>query len=213
MTKGKNHKVCIIDYGVGNLRSVKNALDMMRVDSVISSDVDHIKRASHLILPGVGSFEAGMKGLRERGLVEILREEVMVNNKRILGICLGMQLFASKGYEYGEFDGLDFIKGKVVKIDNEKSKLRLPHIGWNNVVVEGDHVITRGFEKEPIFYFVHSFHFVPDDSRAIAGVCEYGHKIAAIIESENIFGSQFHPEKSHSDGIRILSNFLQLKNN
>ena len=203
--------VCIIDYGVGNVRSVQNALSYLKIKSVISDSKKIIEKSDYLILPGVGSFEAGMKGLKDHDLIETLRQEVMVNNKKILGICLGMQLFATKGYEYGEFPGLDFIKGKVVKIDNKESKLRLPHIGWNNVAVGEDHAITKGFEKEPVFYFVHSFHFVPDDSRTIAGTCEYGHKIVAIIESENIFGVQFHPEKSHSDGVKIFNNFLDIQ--
>jgi|SRR3989344_2332229 len=201
-------QVCIIDYGIGNVGSVKNALQFLGVSTVISSDKKMIQEATHLILPGVGSFGDGMRNLKERNLVDILKEEVIVNKKKILGICLGMQLFASHGFEHGEFEGLDFISGKIIQIDITQSKLRLPHIGWNNVTVVDDKVITKSFEQEPIFYFVHSFHFIPEERSVVAGICTYGHDIVALVESGNIFGTQFHPEKSHVDGLHVLKNFI-----
>lgn len=203
-------QICIIDYGIGNVGSVKNALQLLDITAVISSDKKIIQEATHLILPGVGSFGDGMKNLKKRNLINILREEVMVNKKKILGICLGMQLFASRGYEHGEFEGLDFIPGEVIQIDVTESKLRLPHIGWNNVTMVKDKTITQGFKQEPIFYFVHSFHFVPEEKSVVAGTYSYGKTMVAIIESGNIFGVQFHPEKSHSDGLQILKNFINI---
>jgi glutamine amidotransferase len=200
--------VCIIDYGLGNIASVKNAFDTLGVNNVVSNDPIIIRKATHLVLIGVGSFKEGMSHLKERGLVDVLRDEVMCKKKNILGICLGMQLFATKGFEHGENDGLNFIPGKVIQIDVSQSKLRLPHVGWNNVKAKDGHQILNDFVSEPIFYFVHSFHFVPDDERVIVGFCDYGVPVTAIIESGNIFGTQFHPEKSSSDGLQILKNFI-----
>lgn len=205
-----NKRVCIIDYGLGNLTSISNAFSLLGIGSIISSKTKDILSSSHLVLPGVGSFGEGMTGLRSRSLIEVLREEVIDAKKKILGICLGMQLFASEGLEYGRNKGLDFIKGKVVKIDTGESGYRLPHIGWNNVAIENRQSITRRFEHEPIFYFAHSYHFILDEKRVIAGTASYGHDIVALIEDGNIFGTQFHPEKSDMDGLQIFKNFLDI---
>ncbi len=207
---GMNMKITIIDYGLGNLASVKNALSHLGIEAVITNNPSLIQNSTHLVLPGVGSFEAGMEGLKKLGLVEILAEEVLEKKKPILGICLGLQLFAEKGFEYGEHGGLGFIKGVVEKIDTSVSKLPLPHIGWNNVSILGNHRITKNLDNEPIFYFVHSYHFIPKDKNIIAGVADYGTSITSIIEKENIFGAQFHPEKSHTDGMQILKNFISI---
>src|SRR3989344_6253318 len=177
----------IVDCGVGNHRSVFNALQLLNVQAEITCDPQRIASSSHLILPGVGSFQEGMKGLLDRNLIPVLTEEVMVKKKRILGICLGMQLFASEGFENGHFEGLEFIAGKAVKID---TNYRLPHIGWNNVHISSSHKITASFEKEPIFYFVHTYHFVPEDASVIAAVCDYSSEVTALIEKDNIFGAQ-----------------------
>jgi imidazole glycerol-phosphate synthase subunit HisH len=204
----KKKDVCIIDYGLGNVNSVKNEINLVGVDCIISGDKREISGSKYLILPGVGSFSQAMKNLEERNLIQLITDEVLNRKKKILGICLGMQLFATTGYEYGIHKGLNFVKGKVVEIDNSQSKLRLPHIGWNDVKLSGKHILIKGFVEDPIFYFVHSYHFVPEDKSVIAGTCDYGEKIVAIIEHDNIFGTQFHPEKSHTDGIQILNNFL-----
>lgn len=201
-------RVCIIDYGVGNLASVQNALASLNVDSIISAQTEDIKTADALVLPGVGSFAAGMQGLQQADLIKVLTEEVLVKKKKILGICLGMQLFATKGYEHGEFPGLGFIEGEVVKIDDSKESIRLPHIGWNDVEIVHNHPFGQGFKKVPIFYFVHSYHFLPVDDAVVAGYCNYGSPVVAMIQKGNIFGAQFHPEKSHHDGLQILRNFL-----
>jgi len=202
--------VAILDYGVGNLTSVQNAVARLSVPVHITSDPKEIAAASHLILPGVGSFGEGMKGLTERGLIPILQQEVMAKKKPILGVCLGMQLLATEGFEHGHYQGLNFIPGTVKQIDTSESQLRLPHIGWNDVRITGTHAIAKGFTQPPVFYFVHSYCFVPTDPSVIAGVCEYGTEIVAILQSGTICGAQFHPEKSHDDGLKIFQNFLQL---
>jgi glutamine amidotransferase len=206
----ENESVCIIDYGLGNVSSVLNALNLLGIKPIVSADPEKIKKATYLILIGVGSFGDGMKNLEERNLVNLIRDEVLNKKKKILGICLGMQLFAEKGYEHGEWEGLGLISGSVVKIDNLNSKLRLPHVGWNNTKIIRESKLTEGFKEDPIFYFVHSYHFVPEDPKVIVGVSQYGHDIVALIENGNIFGAQFHPEKSHKDGLNILKNFLNI---
>lgn len=200
-----SRKAVIIDYGLGNLTSVKNAINMIGSDAAVTSDPKLIAEASHIILPGVGSFGEGMKGLRERNLIDVLKTEVLEKNKKILGICLGMQLFAAKGFEFGEHDGMGFIEGEVVKINTAE---RLPHMGWNQVDILGKHQITRQLNPAPIFYFVHSFHLKPRDKRIIVGVADYGEEVASIVEKGNIYGTQFHPEKSHDAGLQIFKNFL-----
>lgn len=197
--------VVIIDYGVGNHRSVFNALALLGVSSEVTDNHSKIRNASHIILPGVGSFGKGMQGLHSRGLVGVLQEEVLQKEKPILGICLGMQLLASEGFEYGHFEGLNFIEGQVEKIE---TNLRLPHIGWNDIQLCGNHSISSGFDHDPIVYFVHSFHFLPKDKSVIAGISDYGAEVTAMIEKGNVYGVQFHPEKSHDDGMYIFKNFL-----
>ncbi len=199
--------VAVIDCGVGNHRSVLNALSHLGVTADITSDPAAIQAASHLIFPGVGSFAQGMAGVRERNLRGLLTEEVMTKKKPILGLCLGMQLFTATGEEHGTHEGLGWIPGTVTLI---KTQLRLPHIGWNNVRLIGDHSLTKNFGAEPIFYFVHSYHMHPDDPSIIAGITDYGTDVTAIIQKDNIQGTQFHPEKSHDDGMRIFRNFLNL---
>lgn len=200
--------VVIIDSGVGNHTSVKNAFGLLGIQVTITSDAAVLASATHLVLPGVGSFQEGMEGLQKRNLPEVLRSIVLEKHTPILGICLGLQLLASEGFEHGHFQGLGLIPGKVIELETASKGLRLPHIGWNDVRVTGNHQITQGFTHDPIFYFVHSYHVVPEDPAVIAGMCDYGVNFAAIVEKGNIFGAQFHPEKSHSDGMQLLKNFL-----
>lgn len=200
--------VVIIDSGVGNHTSVKNAFGLLGIQVTITSDAEVLAAATHLVLPGVGSFQEGMEGLQKRNLPDVLRSIVLEKHTPILGICLGMQLLASEGFEHGHFQGLGLIPGKVIELETASKGLRLPHIGWNDVHVTGNHQIIQGFAHDPIFYFVHSYHLVPEDPAVIAGTCDYGVNFAAIIEKGNIFGAQFHPEKSHSDGMQLLKNFL-----
>ena len=202
--------IVIIDCGVGNHQSVWNALKLLGYSATITSSPDAIAGASHLIFPGVGSFSEGMEGVSKRNLTPLLTEEVLKKKKPILGICLGMQLFATEGHEYGNFKGLGWIPGTVEQIDTSTSRLRLPHIGWNDVSITRDHPITRGYSQKPIFYFVHSYHLIPDDSQVILGTADYGSAVTAIIAKDNIVGVQFHPEKSHEDGLQIFRNFLAM---
>lgn len=197
--------VVIIDYGMGNVLSVQKALNVLQVPSIISDKEEDIAAASHLILPGVGSFKKAMDNLHERQLVPLLRKEVMQNKKPFLGICLGMQLLAEKGFEDGETEGLGYIPGAVHPIPG--NGLPATHIGWNNISIKND-----TFFKELVdhnFYFVHSYHFVPVEEADIAATVEYGCELTAALQRENVFGTQFHPEKSQQEGIRVLKSFLE----
>lgn len=202
--------IVIIDCGIGNHQSVWNALKLIGHSAEISSDPKVIAGASHLIFPGVGSFAAGMQGMHERNLGPLLTKAVLQKKKPILGICLGMQLFATEGHEHSKHVGLGWISGTVELIDTKTSGLPLPHIGWNDVSITQDHAITKGFTGKPIFYFVHSYHLIPTDPKVIMGVADYGTPVTAIIAKANIVGVQFHPEKSHEDGLQIFRNFLAM---
>ncbi len=203
--------VCVINYGLGNLTSVSNALELMCIAHEISSSPQNIEKASHLILPGVGSFKEGIAGLEKGGWIEPIRRAVLNEGKRILGICLGMQLFADEGFENGHYLGLSLLPGRVEKIPIEGTGLALPHIGWNSVVPQPGHSIMRGIAPESDFYFVHSYRYMPEDVSVIAGVTDYGVPIAAVVEQGNIIGTQFHPEKSQDNGMRLLQNFIELE--
>jgi len=205
-----NLRVCIIDYGLGNIASIFNAIKNIGVDPVVSDDEAIIKNSSHLILPGVGSFKKGMQELKDRGLNEILNSEVIDNTKPILGICLGMQFFATTSTEGGSSRGLNWIKGDVTRINNNHIDIRVPHIGWNDIEIKPSSQLLNN-EIDTHCYFVHSYHFNTENSKYITGKCFYGDDITAIVEKDNIFGVQFHPEKSHETGLKILKNFINIK--
>mgnify|MGYP006088829685 CR=1 FL=1 len=202
--------ICIIDYGLGNIASIFNAVKYIGAEPIVSHDPAIIKNSSHLILPGVGSFKKGMQELQDRGLDEILNLEVINNKKPILGICLGMQFFATTSSEGGVNKGLNWIEGDVIRINNNLTNLRVPHIGWNDVKVTPTSRLLNN-EIDTHCYFVHSYHFNPENSKYITGKCSYGNDITAIVEKDNIYGVQFHPEKSHSAGLKILKNFIGIK--
>jgi len=196
--------VAIIDYGMGNVASVQKALNFLKIESSITNDHQSIKNSEYIILPGVGSFMQGMMNLKERGLDTLLTEEVIVKKKKFLGICLGMQLLIENGTEPVNTKGLGWIKGRVKKF--EVPGLRVPHMGWNDITVLND-----TFYKEVIdldFYFIHSYHFVPDDKSVIAATVNYGSDVVASIQKENIFATQFHPEKSQVAGLTVLKAFF-----
>jgi glutamine amidotransferase len=196
--------VAIIDYGMGNLISVKKALDYLKVDNIITAEHKSIADARSLILPGVGSFQQGMLNLKERGLIEVLNEEVLVRGKNFLGICLGMQLLFEVGYEPVQNEGLGWLKGSVEKL---KVNLPVPHIGWNNLTVRNCSFYDG--IKDYNFYFIHSYHVVPNDNQDIVATTEYGSEIIASVKHHNIFATQFHPEKSQDSGLKLLENYFK----
>lgn len=200
--------IAIINYNMGNLQSVANMLAFLGAPHQITRDHAEIRAADKIILPGVGAFTEAMKNLQEFGLVDVLRQEVLEKKKPFLGICLGMQLIAEKGFEGGETEGLNFIPGKVVLIKPTTPDLRVPHVGWNDVTPKPGTKMYGTDTRPRVFYFVHSYHVVPSDESIISGTVDYGSTIAASIEKDNIWATQFHPEKSQKDGIELLKNFL-----
>ncbi len=206
-------KTIIVDYGLGNLWSVQNALQFIGVDAVFSAEPSDVLTADYLILPGVGSFGAGMHNLRTLGLVEPIRTASLERRIPILGICLGMQLFADSSQEAPGVEGLGLISGKVTKFNSDS--LRLPHMGFNTAisVMENDPYLTLASANAEDFYFVHSYHFVPDDEIHIAAKTIYGCEFVSIILKENIMGVQFHPEKSQGNGLRLIKKFFAINVN
>jgi glutamine amidotransferase len=198
-------KVAIIDYKMGNIESVKKTLAFLNIQTIITSDKNEILKCDIILLPGVGSFKAGMESLISLDLVDFLTDQVMVKRKPCIGICLGMHLMATWGYEPVQTPGLGWVEGKVLKIDN---KLRLPHMGWNNVNVVNSKYIDADMESKD-FYFIHSYHFVPSDEKTVASVVNYGANLVATLETNNIFATQFHPEKSQKAGLKLLSNYFK----
>lgn len=195
--------IAIIDYGAGNIFSVKNALDYLGLESKLTSDKDFIKSADEIILPGVGAFPSAMKMLENSGLIDTIKSESQ--KKPFLGICLGMQLIFEKGYEFEECDGLGLIKGDVRKIESEN--LIIPHMGWNKLEFLNPCRLLDGLGNDEYVYFVHSYKAVCSDSD-ISAYCEYGGKVPALVhDGKYVYGAQFHPEKSGKTGLKILENF------
>ncbi len=207
----------VVDYGVGNLRSIAKSIEKANSDcnlnySVkVSSDLNDIKKSDKIVLPGQGSFKACKNGINNiEGLQEELNESVLLKKKPIYGICAGMQLFATKGYEEEETPGLNWIQGEVVKLDLGSSKLKIPHMGWNELKLENNSKVFKDVVDKNHAYFIHSYEFVPKDKKNISLTTNYGKDVIAAVSLENIYGSQFHPEKSQNTGIKILTNFLNL---
>jgi len=201
-----NKKVVIIDYGMGNVASVKKAFDKLGAEALISADQTEINAATHIVLPGVGAFPEGIKNLKQNGLVQILNQKVLKEKTPFLGICLGMQLIAEKGFEFGAHDGLGWIKGEVKKIN--VNELRLPHVGWDNIETDKDEQMFQGV-TDFNFYFVHSFHLDCKKKDIVSSTCHYGEEFTASLRKGNIWATQFHPEKSQVSGLRLLENFLK----
>lgn len=201
----------IVDYGMGNLRSVRNAISYLGGSAEVSSDPAAISASSRLILPGVGSFRRAMENIRARGLVEPLAEAVVGRKVPLLGICLGMQLLATYGHEDGGSAGLGWIPGEVVPFRFDDASARIPHIGFNSARATSPSSPIFGHLAEPAdFYFVHSYHLRCDSDAAVALWCDYHGRFCAGVERGNVFGTQFHPEKSQANGLEILSRFLRL---
>lgn len=199
--------ITVIDYGMGNLRSVHNALDLLGAEVQITGEAEEILAAERLILPGVGAFGLAMQNLRERGLVDVLNEKVIAQKTPILAICLGMQLLAEESDEHGTHAGLGWVSGAVHHFDVSDG-LRVPHVGWNNIEIVGQPALFNGVKTGTEFYFVHSYHFATDDESIVAATTEYGYEFVCAVHKDNIFGTQFHPEKSQHNGLQILRNFM-----
>jgi glutamine amidotransferase len=195
--------VAIIDYGVGNLRSVEKAFAAMGCEASISSDESFLRRAERLVLPGVGAFAACMKALTERGFERLVRERASAGTP-LLGVCVGMQLLFEESEEFGSTRGLGLMKGSVRKFDGE---LVVPQVGWNRIYQQRPHALFEGIEDGAFCYFVHSFYCEPEDEVVVVGQTEYGRRYASVVADKNICGVQFHPEKSQDVGLRMLKNF------
>lgn len=200
----------IVDYGMGNIKSVSNMLKKIGVATTVTSDPDVLAKAKRIILPGVGSFDAGMKNLHERSLVEVLSRRVLDYGVPILGICLGMQLFAM-GSEEGKCEGLGWLDAHVERFSMpaEALSLKVPHMGWNTIHPLKDHVLFRDVKQPMRFYHVHSYHYQRYDDRYVVATTRYGYDFPVVVARGNIMGVQFHPEKSHQYGIQLLKNFIE----
>jgi glutamine amidotransferase len=202
-------RIAIIDYGLGNLRSVQGAVEKVGFEPIITHQADELRAARKLILPGVGAFGDGMQNLRDRRLVELLTELVMRDGKPILGICLGAQLIAKQSEEFGVHLGLGWVDARVTRLVPADRELRVPHVGWNEVQRKKPCVLFDGIPQSALFYFVHSFYIATGDPELVAGESDYGMRFASVIQAKNIYATQFHPEKSQLHGLAMLKNFLE----
>lgn len=201
--------IVVIDYGLGNLRSVRGAVSKLGFEAVVSADPADLERASKLILPGVGAFGDGMRNLARRGLVPILNRLVTAEHKPILGICLGAELMARDSVEFGHHEGLGWIDARVTRIAPREPELRVPHVGWNAVHQLRDDSMFENVPEGALFYFVHSYQIECDDATVLRGTAEYGGPLTAAFRRASIWGTQFHPEKSQRHGLTLLGNFLR----
>ena len=199
--------VAIIDYGVGNLLAIQNIIRKVGGNPIITNKAEEIEKADKLILPGVGAFGFGMEQLSERRLIGPLRQEVLVKGKVVLGLCLGAQLM-TQWSEEGSVEGLGWVQGRAIKFDKEKVRVA-PHMGWSDVDFIKSTPFTEKLDNSR-FYFAHSYHFSFDDLRFVTGWARYGYAFPCSFQKDNIFGVQFHPEKSHKFGMKLFENFLRL---
>ena len=200
--------ITIINYGMGNVRSVAKAFEAVGAEVCVSDQPSDILAASRIVLPGVGAFGDGMKNLISLELVDLLREQVMEQGKPFLGICLGMQLLALHGHEHGVHPGLGWLPAESIKLEPDDSDLKIPHVGWNDVEIKSGSGLFNGLEEHPSFYFVHGFHLDCSEPDMTSATFDYGGKFIAAIQHNNIFGTQFHPEKSQKTGAQIIRNFV-----
>jgi len=206
--------VTIVDYNSGNISSVINSFKEVAKDIVnieVTSDLHKIKSSDKVVLPGQGSFKSCVDALNNiNGLVDTLNEFAISNQKPLLGICVGLQMFSDIGYEETETKGLGWIPGKVSKINNQNGKFKLPHIGWNEINIMRDSKIFKDIKNHSHMYFVHSYEFIPEERNVILATTDYSSNIVCAVQSGNIFGTQFHPEKSDQLGLKIIDNFLKI---
>jgi glutamine amidotransferase len=203
--------VTVVDAGIGNLGAIPNMLKRLSTQAIVTDDPDRIAQAERLILPGVGSFDAAMQRLEERGLVDVLNTKALTDRIPVLGVCLGMELMGGASEE-GSHRGLGWIQGRAVKFrfDGRHPSLKVPHMGWNVVRAADDARLLADLGERPRFYFAHSYHLECDDPADVIGTTTYGYEFVSAVQRENIAGIQFHPEKSHRFGLRIFENFLAL---
>ena len=206
--------ITIVDYSSGNISSVINSFSEVcksKYKINVSSDLKIISSSDKIVLPGQGSFKSCVDSLNKiEGLNETLNRFVFDQKKLLLGICVGMQMFADVGYEENETKGLGWISGKVSKIDNQNQKFKLPHIGWNEITITKDSSIFKNIDNKSHMYFVHSYEFVPEEKSVISSTTDYSTSIVCSVEKENIFGTQFHPEKSDKLGLKLIENFISI---
>ncbi|MCQ2543540.1 MAG: imidazole glycerol phosphate synthase subunit HisH [Lachnospiraceae bacterium] len=200
--------IAIIDYDAGNIKSVEKAVNKLGYECVITRDIDLLKKADKLILPGVGAFEDAMGKLNEYGLTEVIRELVLEEKKPFMGICLGLQLIFDSSEEGVGVKGLSLVPGKIVRLP-EGDNRKIPHMGWNSLHFPKESTLFKGVDEGSYVYFVHSYYLQADDENVVAATSEYGATIHAAIETGNIYATQFHPEKSSTVGLKILNNFLE----
>jgi len=198
--------IAIIDYGMGNLKSVEKAFNFLGGDTFVTGSPKEILGASKVVLPGVGAFAEAVKCIKDTGLDQVINETIR-KGKPFLGICLGLQLMFDYSEENGGFEGLGILKGKIKKID---TGLKIPHMGWNSLNIKKENALFKGLSDNPYVYFVHSFHLVADDKEIVTATTEYGEEIEVAVEKDNIFLTQFHPEKSGKTGLKMLENFIEL---
>jgi glutamine amidotransferase len=202
--------VAIVDYGMCNLDSVARAIQECGGQPVITANADDLARATHIVLPGVGAFPDAMRNIRERGLEEPLREQVAERCIPFLGICLGMQLLATRGMEVEETAGLGWIDGEVRRLNPTPSDCRIPHVGWNELCLERESPLFAGVDRRRDFYFVHSYHMVADQPADVLARTPYADGFVSAVQREHVFGVQFHPEKSQRAGFQVFRNFLRM---
>ncbi len=202
--------IAIVNYGLGNLTSIQNMFKRLGIEAVITSDFETIKAASKLLLPGVGHFKKGMDNLKGSGLQDLLNEEVLVKKKPILGICLGAQLMTSHSEE-GDVDGLNWVSADTIRFRTESVPgLKVPHMGWSDISTKDQNPLWNALPAEPRFYHVHTFHFKMKDQAATSATAHYGYYFVCAFHKDNIYGTQFHPEKSHKFGMKVFENFAKL---
>ena len=202
-------KICILDYGSGNVASVFNMLKFIEFAPEISNEKKKIRDASHVILPGVGSYKSGMEKIKRKLPIDCLENEILKKGKPFLGICLGMQVLSTVGYEFGKYQGLNWVEGEVKKLDVKKSIL--PHVGWNEVKAKSkNNILFNNIDTDENFYFVHSYYFNSFNKKNILATSIYEETFASAIRKDNVFGVQFHPEKSQKSGMKLLKNFLKI---
>ena len=200
----------IIDYGLGNINAISNIYNKLKINNIIIKSIEGFEKSDKLILPGVGAFDSAMNLLSNSNFVSEIQKQIFQKEKKLLGICVGMQIFAESSAE-GKSNGLNFFEAKVKKINtNDQKKLRLPHMGWNSINITKDDLLFKDLDDNEYFYFCHSYFFECKNKKNILAETNYGHQFSSVVKNENIYGIQFHPEKSHDSGVKILNNFAKL---